>query len=178
MTVLGTKAVDDVARLTKRVDALRQWIAEEVLGARLKRLKANVTDNLGIAKTLHSSRHDGRAVDAFTKAKEAFAALACDTRFTGIGDTDAFGGDQRGAIAAFKAAFDDAATAKEALQEVLSGLQKVVLKKDDLHAALLRGGAPCTVAELRERFDEYIAAATVNAAPDRVRVILSTEDDQ
>ncbi len=29
----------------------------------------------------------------------------------------------------------------KALQEVLSGLQKVVVRKDDLHAALLRGGA-------------------------------------
>ena len=110
-----TKAVDDAARRTKKVDALDRG------GGELNRLKANVTDNLGIAKTLHSSHHDGRAVDAFTKAKEAFAALACDTRFTGIGDTDAFGGDQRGAIAACKAAFE-AATAKEALRKALSSM--------------------------------------------------------
>ena len=40
------------------------------------------------------------------------------------------------------------------------------------------GDAAAAPEELRERFDEYVAAATANAAQDRVRVILSTEDDQ
>ena len=60
----------------------------------------------------------------------------------------------------------------KALQEVLSGLQKVVLKKDDLHAALLRGGAPCTVAELRERFDAYLAELNKGKESSKIRIVL------
>lgn len=60
----------------------------------------------------------------------------------------------------------------KALQEVLSGLQKVVLKKDDLHAALLRGGAPCTLPELRERFDAYLAELNKGKDSSKIRIVL------
>ena len=60
----------------------------------------------------------------------------------------------------------------KALQEVLSGLQKVVLRKDDLHAALLRGGAPCTLPELRERFDAFLAELNKGKEPTKVRVVV------
>ncbi len=59
-----------------------------------------------------------------------------------------------------------------ALQEVLSGLQKVVLKKEDLHAALLRGGAPCTVAEVRERFEAYLVELNKGKDPAKVRFVV------
>ena len=60
----------------------------------------------------------------------------------------------------------------KALQEVLSGLQKVVLKKDDLHVALLRGGAPCTVAELRERFEAHLTELNKGKDAAKIRIVL------
>lgn len=43
---------------------------------------------------------------------------------------------------------------------------------------LFPGDAAAAPDELRDRFDEYVAASTANAAQDRVRIILTTEDDQ
>lgn len=60
----------------------------------------------------------------------------------------------------------------KALQDVLSGLQKVVLKKDDLHAALLRGGAPCTVSELRERFEAHLAELNKGKDSSKIRIVI------
>ena len=44
----------------------------------------------------------------------------------------------------------------KALQEVLSGLQKVAFSGADLQVALSEAGLPCTVNELHERFDHYL----------------------
>lgn len=60
----------------------------------------------------------------------------------------------------------------KALQEVLSGLQKIVIKKDDLQAALLRGGLPCTVAELRERFEAHLAELNKGKDSTKIRIVL------
>jgi hypothetical protein len=48
----------------------------------------------------------------------------------------------------------------------------------DMLKHLFPGDAAAAPDELRERFDEYVAAATANASQDRVRVILATEDDE
>jgi hypothetical protein len=60
----------------------------------------------------------------------------------------------------------------KALQEVLSGLQKVVLRKDDLYAALLRGGVPCTVSEIHERFQTHLAELNKGKDSAKVRVVI------
>ncbi len=60
----------------------------------------------------------------------------------------------------------------KALQEVLSGLEKVVLAVPVLRGALAAGGLPCTVAELRERFERHLADQTRGKDPDRVRILL------
>jgi hypothetical protein len=60
----------------------------------------------------------------------------------------------------------------KALQEVLSGLQKVVLKTADIQTALQKGGTPCTLAEARERFDEFLKEASRGKDPAKVRVVL------
>ena len=60
----------------------------------------------------------------------------------------------------------------KALQEVLSGLQKVVVRRDDLQAALLRGGAPCTLGELRERFDAHLAELSKGKDAAKIRIVL------
>jgi hypothetical protein len=59
-----------------------------------------------------------------------------------------------------------------ALQEVLSGLQKVTLKSSDLQNALSDGGLPCTVGDLRERFDRYVANLTKGKDVSKVRIVI------
>jgi hypothetical protein len=59
-----------------------------------------------------------------------------------------------------------------ALQEVLSGLVKVLVKAEDLRAALLRGGSPATPAEMKRRFEEYLDDLTKGNEPGKVRIVL------
>ncbi len=59
-----------------------------------------------------------------------------------------------------------------ALREVLSGLTKVVMKLDDLRAALQAGGMPATSAELHKRFDEYLNVLMPDQGQDKVRIVL------
>jgi hypothetical protein len=64
------------------------------------------------------------------------------------------------------------ATFVKALQDVLSGLQKVVITSDDMRSALAKGGIPCTVDELKTRFDNYVSDQTRGKNVSRVRVIV------
>ena len=59
-----------------------------------------------------------------------------------------------------------------ALSEVLSGLQKVPIKTEDLRAALLSGGSPATPVEMKKRFEEYLDGLTKGKEPGKVRIIL------
>jgi len=59
-----------------------------------------------------------------------------------------------------------------ALQEVLSGLIKIAVKTSDLRAALLKGGSPATLAEMKKRFDEYLNELIKGHDPKRVRIVL------
>jgi hypothetical protein len=60
----------------------------------------------------------------------------------------------------------------KALQEILSGLEKVVLTEARLHAALTEGGVPCTVGELRTRFDAFVSDLTRGKDATRLRIVL------
>ena len=60
----------------------------------------------------------------------------------------------------------------EALQEVLSGLVKVVVKVEDLKAALLAGGSPASPAEMKTRFEGYLDGLARGEEPAKVRVVL------
>jgi hypothetical protein len=60
----------------------------------------------------------------------------------------------------------------QALQEVLSGLVKVVVKAEDLRAALLAGGSPASPAEMKKRFERYLDDLTKGKEPSKVRVVL------
>jgi hypothetical protein len=60
----------------------------------------------------------------------------------------------------------------KALQEVLSGLQKVALGSADLQVALSDGGLPCTVSDLRERFERYVANLTKGKDASKVRIVI------
>ena len=60
----------------------------------------------------------------------------------------------------------------KALQEVLSGLQKVVVTSEELRAALADGGLPCTVGDLRERFERHLARLTKGRDATKVRLVI------
>jgi predicted ATPase len=59
-----------------------------------------------------------------------------------------------------------------ALQEALSGLTKVTVKTEKLRAALLAGGSPVTVAEMKKRFEDYVDLLTKGKEPSKVRLVL------
>lgn len=58
------------------------------------------------------------------------------------------------------------------VQEGLSGLVKVVVKIDDLRGAILAGGSPATLTEMKKRFDDYLSDLTKGKDPNKVRVVL------
>ena len=60
----------------------------------------------------------------------------------------------------------------EALQEVLSGLVKVVVTTGDLKAALLAGGSPASPIEMKARFEGYVDGLARGEDPAKVRVVL------
>ena len=59
-----------------------------------------------------------------------------------------------------------------ALQEALLGLTKVVIRAEDLRAALLAGGSPATPAELKKRFEEYVDRLTTGKEHGKVRLVV------
>ena len=60
----------------------------------------------------------------------------------------------------------------QALSEVLSELAKVVVRNGELRLALLSGGSPTSIEELKKRFDEYLTAITKGKDPRKVRIVL------
>ena len=60
----------------------------------------------------------------------------------------------------------------EALQEVLSGLVKVVVTAEDLKVALLAGGSPASPPEMKARFEGYLDGLARGEDPAKVRVVL------
>jgi len=60
----------------------------------------------------------------------------------------------------------------EAAREALSGLVRLVLKTDDLKAALVPGGTPAAPAELKKRFDEHIDGLARGHDSNKVRVVV------
>lgn len=59
-----------------------------------------------------------------------------------------------------------------AVQEVLSGLQKVVLNTQELQKVLLAGGSPCNLQEMRKRFDDYLSHLTKGKDSGKVRIVV------
>ena len=60
----------------------------------------------------------------------------------------------------------------KALQEVLSGLEKVALSGTGLKVALSEGGLPCTIDELHERFDRYLNNLKRGKDASKIRIII------
>jgi len=60
----------------------------------------------------------------------------------------------------------------QAVREVLSGLVKVALKLEALKEALLAGGSPATLAEMRQRFEQHLAELAKGKDPGKVRLVV------
>ena len=63
----------------------------------------------------------------------------------------------------------------KALQEVLGGLQPVTFGGADLQTALSDGGLPCTISDLKERFDRYVANLTKGKDASKVRILIKRD---
>ena len=63
----------------------------------------------------------------------------------------------------------------KALQEVLGGLQPVTFGSADIHAALSDGGLPCTISDLKERFDRYVVNLTKGKDTSKVRILIKRD---
>jgi len=60
----------------------------------------------------------------------------------------------------------------QALKEVLTGLEKLEITSDDLKNALLSGGSPATLEEIKSRFDNYLDEISKGKEPTKVRIVL------
>ncbi|KKM12037.1 ATPase [Clostridiales bacterium PH28_bin88] len=60
----------------------------------------------------------------------------------------------------------------QAVRDALGGLFKVVIPLPELGAVLTRGGSPCTITEMRERFEDYLNGLARGKDPDKVRLVL------
>ena len=63
----------------------------------------------------------------------------------------------------------------KALQEILGGLQPVTFGSAELQAALSEGGLPCTISDLKERFDRYVANQTKGKDTSKVRILIKRD---
>ncbi len=60
----------------------------------------------------------------------------------------------------------------KALQEVLSGLEKVAVSTGTIAAALTKGGMPCTPQQFEDRFGQYVKSLTKGKDTAKVRIVL------
>jgi len=58
------------------------------------------------------------------------------------------------------------------VQEVLSGMEKVLVTAGDIKKALSEGGTPCTISEFQKRFEDYLRSLTRGKDPKKVRIVL------
>jgi hypothetical protein len=59
-----------------------------------------------------------------------------------------------------------------AVQEALSGLEKIVVKGDEIKQALLLGGSPATPDDLRKRFDTFMNERCKGKDPTKLRFVI------
>jgi len=64
------------------------------------------------------------------------------------------------------------ATFVKAVNEMLGGLEKVLVAPADLRQSLVEGGTPCTVDELKERFGGFVDALTRGKDRSKIRVVV------
>ena len=60
----------------------------------------------------------------------------------------------------------------QALQDVLSGLTKIEINSTKIREALLAGGSPATIDDLKIRFDNFLTDLSKGKEPGKVRIVL------
>jgi len=60
----------------------------------------------------------------------------------------------------------------QTIQEALAGLSKIVVKTDQLKAALFPDGSPATPAEFKERFDQFVKDLLKGKDAGKVRIVI------
>lgn len=83
--------------------------------------------------------------------------------------------DQKALIQSFEASGELPALTPDfidALQKALGGLEKVVLKFDDLRSALLEDGAPITLEEMKKRFNAFVEDEVGGLNSSKARIVL------
>jgi hypothetical protein len=63
----------------------------------------------------------------------------------------------------------------KALQELFSGLERVQVTGHGIHAALTKGGSPCTLDEAKDRFEQFLRDVSKGKDSFRVRIVLEDE---
>jgi hypothetical protein len=58
------------------------------------------------------------------------------------------------------------------VQEVLSGMEKVLVTAGDIKKVLSEGGTPCTISEFQKRFEDYLQSLARGKDPKKVRIVL------
>jgi hypothetical protein len=66
----------------------------------------------------------------------------------------------------------------QALQEVFSGLEKVEVRGEQLRKALLSGGSPATIDELKDRFGNFLVGLSKGKDSGKVRILIEDLDDE
>jgi len=59
-----------------------------------------------------------------------------------------------------------------AVQEALSGLEKIGVSADDIKKALLQGGSPASPDELRKRFESFLMDRCKGKDSDKLRFVV------
>ena len=65
----------------------------------------------------------------------------------------------------------------QAVRDVLEGLHKVDLPLEQIYRALLQGGSPTTVGELKSRFTALVDHAVAGQEPRKVRIVVTRQED-
>jgi hypothetical protein len=63
----------------------------------------------------------------------------------------------------------------QGIQAALSGLERVTVSADDLLGKLGDEGTPCTVEQLRARFEEFVDGLTQGKTAAKVRIVITRE---
>jgi hypothetical protein len=64
----------------------------------------------------------------------------------------------------------------QGIQQALSGLVAIAVKPTELVDALSEGGGPCTIEQLRSRFEAFIQRITRGKEPPKLRLVIEPDE--
>lgn len=66
----------------------------------------------------------------------------------------------------------------QGIQQALSGLIAIPIKRADVLAALSESGAPCTIEQIQSRFEAFVQKITGGKEPAKVRLVMEPDVHQ